>query len=391
MRSAENAIMDLFGQENAIHPDLRLRNAQGEHPLLDMEAREVNIEMPEAQRRAVAENVDAPEIPLDPEMEPGANPGGAGRRYNWKGNAFKIALVVLGAALVVAECVSIYKNWGHIDAVTAGMSIANVVVQALSVVVEGIVLVAEIGFEVASGLLTVCSFAGPILAIVGIILMIVLMIIAACQPRPLSPSEQWMEERGFKFVDALPDPPSTGCSWKIEPEKLDPNSSAQSLVMTGTNATTSNVELKQVSTTFTSGTSTSSLFSDESFQVPGAPTPSGATEATGRFECKASSEELRKGLNFGYVKGDPVFGDKNSEGKVDKQVAWQLFVKPMQMPTPGNTAPGLGKIVLKPGEWMSVTVTGKTGQPYPNDFYANVMETAMSGDTVSESRFISRK
>lgn len=391
MRVAENQIMNLFGEEHAIHPDLRLRNAQGDLPPLEAEARQVNIEMSEAHNRAVAENVESPEKPLGPDNEHGANGGGVDRRYNWKGNAFKIALFALGAALVVAECFSIYQNWGHMDKVTAGMSIANVVVQALSVVVEGIILVADIGFSVASGLLTVCSFAGPILAIVGIVLMFVMMIIVAVQPRPFSPSEKWMDDSGFKFVNNLPDAPVTRLSWSITPEKFTPESSDQSLTFTGTNKTSSDVELKEVRTSFTSGTSKSSLFSDDGFKVPDMPTSEGSAVATGRFECKASSQYLRSSLNFAQLKGDPVFGDVNSEGKADKQTTWQLFVKPKLLLTPGSkTSSNVDEIVMKPGEWISITVTGKIGEAYANPFYADVIETTINGDTIPESRYITR-
>ena len=394
MKLAENQIMDLFGEEFAFSADFRLKNIAGEMPNRQIEARVVELEMAEAQERGAVENIQSEEKSKFSDPDAGGNPKGLGKKYNWKGNLFKIALVAIGAALVVFECFSIYRNWGNMDAVTASMSIANVVVQALSVLVEGIVLAADIGFTIAGPLLTVCSFAGPVLAIVGVVIVLVMYIMAACQPPPLTPSENWMKDRGYKFVGSLPDPEHTRLTWLIQPTKLQPSSDGQSLVIIGTNETSAKVELAQVSTSFTSGTSKSCLFADDSFSVPNASASTGLPGPTGRFECKASSQKLRDRLNFAQLQGPPVFGDAIAGGKNEKQITWHLFVKPKIVPpadekaSQSDTPP---TIVLEAGEWMSITITGKTGPPYENDFYAEVTETSLKGDTVLESQYINRK
>ncbi|KAM3083201.1 hypothetical protein ACMFMG_003861 [Clarireedia jacksonii] len=389
LRNAESQMRDLFGDEHLIDPEMRLNEkvaSAGKSEFMEFEARELKIEMERYNEKANVENIYQEEetAPNPEEPQPGA---GGERRYNWKANAFRIAMVVIGAAIVVAMCFALYQNWGKLDWTDRILSIANIAVQAMSIVVEGIVLVAEIGFEVAGTIMTVCAWAGPILAIVGLVIMIVAMIIMAAQPPPLSSTEKWMDEVGYKFVnEQLSNPPSSKLSWDFSPTKFSPNNSSQKLSITGTNATNSDIKIDEVRTNITTGTSSSSLFHDDDFQEP-----EGTTAATGRFWLEASSDVLKNTLRSGHVAGASSYGDQHSPDKdSDKQTPWSLSVRPIPAINSEGKAQA-GKILLKPGEWLRLVIQGKTGPSYKHKFYLDVTEIWEEGDLVSSSTYIDRE
>lgn len=363
-------LSDLFGEENMIPTDFleKKKTHFGE-----LEAREIDIEVRKLKEQGNYQEFDAPEEPI-PE----------GRKYNIKGNRLRMCLVALGAAIVIAACFSIYQNWGEMDAVNATMAIANAVVQALSVAVEVVFLLADIGFKVGAKLLTICSWAGPILALVGVVLMAITMIIFAFLPKPLSDFEKWMDEHGYAYVNKLPDPAKTQLSWKITPEKLQTMADNQTVTIRGTNSSSTEVKLASITTSFTCGTSKSSLFRDEKFKAPFDVTPPGGSDPTGRFDCIASSDELRKTLNLGYSAGAPVHGEKD-----EVQTTWQLSIR-RKLAIGGDASEKKEeKVILKPNQWVSFTITGRTGEPYPNEFYCEVVEE-WDGDSVSDSAYIKR-
>ena len=367
-----------------IDPELRLNekvDSMGKSPVSEWEARETRIEMERYKEKAKVETIEEEERPApapDDNVDPAAPKGGA-NKYNWKGNIFRIAMVIIVVAIVVASCFAIYQNWGSMEWADRIMGIANIAVQALSVVVDTVVLAADIGFTVAGSVMTVCAWAGPILAIVGLVLMIVTMIIQATRERQLTDSEKWMEEHGIPFVqNKLKDPPASRLSWVIAPAKLNPKSDSQTLTITGTNASNAAISIETVSTTITTGTSKSSLFANESFQEP-----SSTGGATGRFYLEASSTAIKDTLLFGHVEGSPSYGDSaDANRNADKQTPWTLSIR--ALPTiDGKGKAELGKITLKPNDWVRIVLAGKTGEKYPNPFYIEVTENWGDGDSIA--------
>jgi hypothetical protein len=261
---AEQEVIDLFGKENALDPEMRFNEkleAVGKNGFVEFEARETRIEIERYEEQAKIENIEQEEKPA-PTVEEGDSGGtGTGKSYNIKANALRIALVIIGVPISVAMCFALYENWGKEQLADQIMGIANIVVQALSVLVEGTVLAADMGLSVAASALTVCALAGPILAIVGLVLIFAAMIIQATRPRPLTDSEQWMQDHGFEFVDKLDDPPGPQLNWEILPAALAPNSSSRKITITGT--ATKDASVNMIQTGITTGTSKSSLFSNK--------------------------------------------------------------------------------------------------------------------------------
>ncbi|GJD00219.1 hypothetical protein ColKHC_09044 [Colletotrichum higginsianum] len=401
MKIAEEEMADFFGEENLIDPEMRLNekvNSLGKSEFLEFEARETRIELERYKERATVETIEQKEqlAPLSEDggvSELGTGSADGSAKYNWKANMFQSAMVIIGAAIVVAMCFALYQNWGRQNWTDRIMGIANIAVQALSVIVEGVALFVDFGFTIVSTTITssimaVCAWAGPILAIVGLVLMIVAMIIMAVKPRPLTDTEQWMVDKGFPFVDkTLSDPPGSQLTWEFSSDRFAANSASQRLDITGKNISSENVSIIRAFTNITTGTSKSSLFADDAFQES-----SETGTATGRFSLEASSDAVKKALEFKYVVGTPSYGDVHSETKeTDKQTPYTLSVHPVQGTTvdiQGNEKPG--SITLKPGEWLRIVLQGKTGDKYANGFYLEVREDWEDGDSVASAQYINR-
>lgn len=385
---AEQEVIELFGEEHALDPEMRFNEkleAAGKNEFVEFEARETRIEVERAEEQAKIENIEQEEQPA-PTVEEGES-GGTGKSYNIKANALRIALVIIGVAIIVAMCFALYENWGKERLPDQIMGIANILVQALSVLVEATVLAADMGLSVAASALTVCAWAGPILAIVGLVFIIVSMIIQATKPRPLTDSEQWMQDHGFGFVDKmLVDPPDPQLVWKISPTTVTPNSSSQRITITATANKDASVDMIQ--TRITTGTSKSSLFSNNDFELHD-PSNSSPQGAKGWSWLEASSKELLDTLKLGGVAEPSIYGDEH-----DKQTPWNLRVKrhPIKDASKeGGLSPEEASITLKPGEWISLAIQGSTGASYANAFWLEVDEINHDGDTIPVSEYISRK
>ena len=265
--------------------------------------------------------------------------------FSISSHGIKVALFVVGAVMTMFACIGIAAAWSQLDTVSRWLNVISVIQQGLSTIIEATALildVAEITEGVAATAPTVCARGGPILAIIGLAIMVAMLIWEAHQPPPLSPIEVWIRDIGRGVVDLLSDPPSPKLSWTVT-SPLPAKQANITCSVTGTNTTSSNIVLYSVTTNFFSGTSPSALFVDNPFYAKPDIQP---TLQTGQAMYVSLPNGSITNAEFTIV---PAGSQTGSDGKMQTQ--YNIGVSAGALANPQV-------IVVPPGSEMVVSLMG---------------------------------
>ena len=323
----------------------------------------------EEQRREM--NGDWEENPPEADLDPPAasNPGDppvAGRpkarAWNMKANWSRFAMMGVAIAMAVVTCVSVIQNWDKMTSVDRGLNCASIVQQVVSVVIEGIEIAAEIGFEIASSVMVFCAWAGPILALFAVALLLY-MIFKPEEPPPLSAPEQYIKDKGQTFMKGLDASPVPKLTWSasVLPDIrgitiLPASQSSYTLTLTAKNNTADSIRFNRFNMTFSSGDAASALFSDKAFDMKGAKVAAGATAPTGVVEISTADQTLQSQLDARCVN---VFDEVSKENNVDKHKITYILRVDRLATAPAKPDPLLPAVALKKDKDAKVLVINK--------------------------------
>ena len=168
--------------------------------------------------------------------------------------------------MTLVACIGLAAAWSQLDTVSQVLNVMNVIQMSLATIVEGVQLILDIGLATSRIASSVCAWAGPILAIIGLAILIAMLIWESKQPPPLSPVETWIVNTGRAHVDLLPSPPNPKLSWSVSPSPLGkPGQADTVLAITGHNTTSTPHTFYSFTTNFFAGTAPSALFAQSEF------------------------------------------------------------------------------------------------------------------------------
>ena len=166
--------------------------------------------------------------------------------------------------MTIVACIGLASAWSDLDTVSRLLNVMNVVQMSLATIIEGTALILDI-FQITSRVASsVCAWAGPILAIIGLAILIAMLIWESKQPPPLTPVEAWIVNTGRAHVDALPSPPDPKLSWSVT-SPLKPGQQDTLLSITGHNNTSTPQKFYSFTTDFLAGSAPSALFTQSEF------------------------------------------------------------------------------------------------------------------------------
>lgn len=166
---------------------------------------------------------------------------------------FSAVMTLLSTALVAISIYEVVKNWSKYEA-GHWLLVAQIVVQAFQVAAEVVAIFA------VGNLAMVSAFAGPILIIAGLVLMLLAAKYLKVKPEPTD-YEKWVKDTGRPFVEKnMPESPKTQLEWSLVQSQL-PAEQEATVQLVGKNTSTSDkVELESISMRFFSGYPSSCLF-----------------------------------------------------------------------------------------------------------------------------------
>ena len=242
--------------------------------------------------------------------------------FSISAHGIRVAMFVVGVAMTILSCIGLAASWNKLTIVSRVLDVASIVQQGLSGIVELTTLTLDIATTatealtgIAAGVATVCAWAGPILAIVGIALMVAILIWQSKQPPPLTPVEQWIQDTGKKIVSTLLDPPVPKLTWSAT-SPLSAGKDNTVFTLTGKNASTSGAILYSVKFSVLSGTADSALLANTSIQAQ-QPKLDGSLMPLkyGFAQCQVSPDARGpRYRSFGVAAGQPQEGtDKKTQ------------------------------------------------------------------------------
>ena len=346
----------------------------------------------EEQEREMSGDWD--ENPPEADLDPPAvnNPGDAptairpkAKAWNVKANWSRFAMMAVAIAMAVVTCVSVVQNWDKMNSVDRGLNCASIVQQVFSIVVEGIEIAAEVGFEIASSVMVFCAWAGPILALFAVALLLY-MILKPEDPPPLSAPEQYIKDKGQTFMkglDAAPVPKLTWSASALTDSRgitiLPASQSSYTLTLTAKNNTAGPVRLNRLTMSFSTGDSASALFSDTAFGMKNAKVASGATAPTGVVEVTTDDQNLQPQLDPSLVN---VNDETSKENDVERHKT--TYILRLDRLVPATTKPVLsasaGKdpdaklLVIAKDASIQIKITGTVGVTSSSDFVLKAIE-----------------
>ena len=99
-------------------------------------------------------------------------------------HGIRVALFVVSVAVTVVACIGLVTSWKDLDETSKWLDTASVIQQGLSAIIEGTTLVLDT-IDVTTGLLgSICAWAGPVLALIGLALMVAMLIWQSKQRPP---------------------------------------------------------------------------------------------------------------------------------------------------------------------------------------------------------------
>ncbi|KAM3064941.1 hypothetical protein ACMFMF_011557 [Clarireedia jacksonii] len=294
--------------------------------------------------------------------------GGAGKvseRARLWSNLAKVGrfvMVVIIMALAVFVTIQLITRWGELHGAEFWLELASAVSIVLGAVADLFAIVAP-ALTAASAFLT---WAGPALAIVGAILLLALFYIQKNKPPPLTKAEEYVKTlRDDENFKKLPDPPASLLTWTTF-HILKPNLDGQTLKIQGVNAGTTDAQLKSASISINSGSTKNAIFACTSFTYAGQTTTdnqSSTTKRVGSVVLDSSDNTLKESITLGVTPQPSQTGD-NGESCTPYAITL----------TSTNTA-NPQPLTIKPGQWITVTVTGTTGKEYSDGpYFMSIME-----------------
>ncbi|KAK4496728.1 hypothetical protein PRZ48_012711 [Zasmidium cellare] len=311
----------------------------------------------------VDDGLEAKEKPIEEAPAPKPNPGPDPepeepeqlklklKNFNIAGTVIRGMIIACGIGLTIIGGISLYQNWGTMSTVDRAINIVITVQQSLSIVVDAVSLGLEVGemiFDIVdTAISTVCAFAGPILAVIGVILFFVLLIIGSRQPPPLSAPEQYIKDSGQALVDSLSDPPSPKLSWKVNPFIITADAAGQTVRIVGTNNTGSDAKFQNITTRFTTGTDANALYHDAAWKSSENTTN---TTATGIVSLAATGDATK--IDWGL-----------SQSTMDNNISTVTLSLEKKRPNPMPDKPTDDDflLIVKAGESIGWNVTGTAG------------------------------
>ena len=177
----------------------------------------------------------------------------------WARKGFHALMILISVALVILTTWELIKNWSNYES-GQWILVAQVVVQCLQIVAELMIL-----FEVAGVIGTISAFAGPFLAIAGLVLLILAAIFIKVKREPTI-YEKWIPSTGKAFTNSTPPPIAAKLLWSLSPQKLSSGQSGE-ILLVGRNTSNAEVELFKVSTHFFTGQTSNSLFKSSASEL----------------------------------------------------------------------------------------------------------------------------
>lgn len=333
-----------------------------------------------------------PEADLDPPAV--SNPGDAptagrpkAKAWNVKANWSRFAIMGIAIAMAVVTCVSVYQNWDKMHSVDRGLNCASIVQQVASVVIEGIEIAAEIGFEIMSSVMIFCAWAGPILALFAVALLLY-MILKPEDPPPLSAPEQYIKDKGRTFVNGLDAAPVPQLTWSasVLPDSrgitiLPASQPSYTFTLTAKNNTAGPVRLTRLQMSFSTGDSNSALFSDLAYGMKDAKVAAGATAPTGVVQVTSDDTDLQARLDPSLVNVNEETSKENDVVKHQRtyilRIDRLLPVTKLGVPAPANP-PVKDKdakiLVISKDKSVEIKVTGTIGVESADQFDLKAIE-----------------
>ena len=284
------------------------------------------------------------------------------RIWNTLAKLGRVIMFVLVIALAVFVTIQLITRWNELHGAEFAVELVSAVVIVFGAVVDVIVILAP-ALAAASVFLT---WAGPVLAIIGAVLLLVLFIIQKSKPPPLTKAEEFVKAlRDDSDFKNLSDPPSSLLTWSTF-HLLKPNTDLQTLKIHGVNAGTNEVQLNASSISINSGSTKNAIFACTSFKYDGHVTTnnhSGTIEREGAVALESSDNTLKESISLGVTPQPSQTGD---HGESCTPYAINLSPKISTDPQP---------LKIGPGQSITVTVTGMTGKEYKESPYSmSIME-----------------
>lgn len=208
------------------------------------------------------------------------DPAYNGAKFNWRANWFRVAMCGFNFGLSIVMGIDLFSNWSNrplVDDILNTIVWASITLTFLMDVVVILALANKITLGATA--LAVCSWLGPVLAIIGIIAALTAFIVSCVRGPELAPLEKWVQDSGHQFVENLgvtvKNPRLAWSATKV---------SAGQFNIVGTNSSTTPQTLSTIDFNFTSGGSDGTLFSGN-----GPFTTSGAAGQTNTVAISSSS------------------------------------------------------------------------------------------------------
>ena len=304
-----------------------------------------------------------------------------GKTWNVKANWSRYAMLAVAVAMAVVACVQVAQNWKTMSDVDRGLGIASIVQQVLAIVVEGVEIAADVGFDIAASVLCFCAWAGPILALLAIGLIFAQMFWPKGPP-PLSEPEIYIRDYSDPFLQSIGDVPNAKLAWSFsEPEDskgiayLPARKAGYAFAVKAKNTTTADIKIDSIQFSFTTGSADTSLFADALFGMKGqAPAPP-APQPTGAVAVTTTSDAFTKTLDSGVIlTGTEVSGTDQAP---ITQSTYQISIYRLQ-PTDAVAAvndpppvrdPDAEILVIPAGVEVSIVISGTVGVPSADDVF----------------------
>ena len=241
------------------------------------------------------------------------------------------------------------------------------------------------GFEIVSSVMVFCAWAGPILALFAVALLLY-MILNPEDPPPLSAPKQYIKDKGQTFMNGLDAAPVPKLTWSASALTdsggitiLPASQSSSTFTLIAKNNTAGPVRLNRLTMSFSTGDSASALFSDKAFGMKDAKVAAGATAPTGVVEVTTDDQNLRPQL-------DPSLANVNDETSKENDVEEHktTYILRLDRLVPATTKPAVSAsakkdpdaklLVIGKDASIQIKITGTVGVASSSAFDLKAIE-----------------
>ncbi|KAL9098010.1 MAG: hypothetical protein Q9163_006241, partial [Psora crenata] len=258
---------------------------------------------------------------LPDNVSPGAK--GKAKKFSMSGNWLNALDAALGVAVTVAMAFSLVNDWKNLTDVGKVLNTLSVIVQALTVLLDIVVLGGKIGLWVVSGTFAAAiPVIGAVLAVLGIVLMLVgLFVNLFSKPNPPpDPVQLFIDGTIRPMIAPWLDAPDPKLVYSSSPTSVN-SGRTTTVTISMKNNTRTDVRLTRVQFTVYSGIDPICLFREDAFdlvedtdnlkQLPGKVYSSPGSKTMSRLDTNAFNEYIACDLSvFGNLENpDTPMGD----------------------------------------------------------------------------------